>query len=837
MSKTRIRSRYQRQILGWLTDNSGSVSEISKSVDIRTPHTSLALSELRKKGWVHRDDNYGIRGSIHSITELGRTRLEQDRLELYTKYGNKLDDRHDGVLLESSGGELLLCYQKSPPNSLVALPIDPFIINPNNEDNSTGTEGVIWASVIPDSIKWYSAEAMKQIKPPEQLNFGTLDAYLQTTASFALVLVKLLKPITQWNVPPGTVFRTPNYSQSELPPLISTGEFSIGTIPSTDIEVTWTNRLHAHLSSEIDINLLINAFSDESVILRNSPIKQERPALPTGSILHWLRQRHKRMSDESLLAKFQHIKSSIEDGSVNTLSMPIQRALARDFGYCEWIDGLPKNIEISNISTEGLMSIITHIRSEYTTDYIVEWDWDIDRDLEYLTNLLRDTRCRLLITKAGPMVKIPSSLASLVSMPELAMAELKLPNNHVINVELSNKLSRQVNVAHSVIPSSAKEMLESFESGEWNLNVMTDASDNFTFRNEIWQALNKYPEGDEIWANNIEFDNPLAAWIATPSDFRASRWVRVVSRIEGQWADLLDYHDIPTRLLISSLSLASDQWRYSATEQLSQHFLNDNQILVEICKEDWVSIQAGSISSAILLVCDRLPIEFSNYVGDAVDQWLDSPIFADRILKALFRQSNSGDFDRFNVMEKVMLASEIHPKNSILYNWGRYVSSLKNSEIIPNDVAREIMSWLPYNWWYGNAANWLVGQLSSSVGRRWIAEQLLPWPALLFRLEGELWGPPGFPSKFNRQVPNTAELLFIPIMQDCIAKDFLMDTFDLVSYKEDQNYRVTARTHPKLHYLVKDLSEWPDFTHDVITEGAQEIGSLLFGISYHKNVG
>ena len=126
LSKTRIRSRYQRQILGWLTDNSGSVSEISKSVDIRTPHTSLALSELRKKGWVHRDDNYGIRGSIHSITELGRIRLEQDRLELYTKYGNKLDDSYDGVLLESSGGELLLCYQKSPPNSLIALPIDPF---------------------------------------------------------------------------------------------------------------------------------------------------------------------------------------------------------------------------------------------------------------------------------------------------------------------------------------------------------------------------------------------------------------------------------------------------------------------------------------------------------------------------------------------------------------------------------------------------------------------------------------------------------------------------------------------------------------------------------------
>ena len=34
------------------------------------------------------------------------------------------------------------------------------------------------------------------------------------------------------------------------------------------------------------------------------------------------------------------------------------------------------------------------------------------------------------------------------------------------------------------------------------------------------------------------------------------------------------------------------------------------------------------------------------------------------------------------VFEKVVLASEIHQKDSILYNWGKYVQSLTNSEII-----------------------------------------------------------------------------------------------------------------------------------------------------------
>ena len=836
LSKTRIRSRYQRQILAWLNDDSGSVSEISKSLDIRTPHASLALSELRKKGFVHRDDTYGIRGALHSITESGRAILEENRLSLFRKYAANIDQDFDGVLLESNGNELLLCYHKKPPNSLVALPLDPFNDNIEKDQDSTGTEGVIWASVVPGSITWYSAHNLQQISPPNELGINTLDAWLQTTDTFALVRVKLFAPLIQWNIPPGTNFRTPEIYAVSSPKIISSGKYTIGNVPDTNIEVTWGNRLHAHLSSEIDVNLMINSFSEDAFVLRKNPVKPDIPTLPIDSILAWLRRRHNRMSEEKLLGKYQQIKSSIMEKPAKTISTSLQKELSRDFGYCNWVINPPKNIEISNVSTNGLISIITYLRDSYTEDYVIEWDWDIDRGYEFLDNLLRDARCRLIVTKTGPAKNIESSHAMLKSLPSLAMAQLILPNQHFVEVELSSSSGHNSNVSHSIIPSDATELINSYDNGSWDLTKMSGNSDNFEFKSDIWQSLTKYPEGDEEWSNSIELVNPLAAWIATPARNRPSRWVRISSKLTGNWVDLMHCEVTPPKLLLGGLGSASEDWKMKAIKLLAQHFLDDNQHLIEAKKGVQSSHELSALSTAVLLICDKLSDEFTQYVREAVDEWLDTPLFADDVLKALFKQVRNVGYDRFGVFEKVVLASEIHPKDSILYNWGKYVQSLTNSEIISNEQSRGYMSTLPYEWWYANASDWLVGQLSSSVGRRWLGNQMIPWPALLYRLEGEQSGPPGFVTKYVKQNLSSTDLLFIPIMQDCPAKDFLMDTYDLVSHQEDKNHRVTARTHPKLSYLITELSEWPDFNYSVINEGDSTIGSLIFGISYHKNL-
>ena len=442
---------------------------------------------------------------------------------------------------------------QKPPNSLVALPLDPFHDNIEKDQGSTGTEGVIWASVVPGSITWYSAHNLQQISPPDELGINTLDAWLQTTDTFALVRVKLFAPFDTVEYSPRTKFRTPEIFQVSSPRIISSGKYTIGNVPDTNIEVTWGNRLHAHLSSDIDVNLLINSFSEGAFVLRKNPVKPDIPTLPIDSILAWLRRRHNRMSEENLLGKYQQIKSSIMERSTKTISTSLQKELSRDFGYCNWVINPPKNIEISNVSTNGLISIITYLKDDFTADYVIEWDWDIDRDYEFLDYLLRDARCRLIVTKTGPAKRIESSLAMLKSLPNLAMTQLILPNQHFVEIELSSSSGHNSNVSHSIVPSDATELINSYENGSWDLTKMSGNSDDFEFKSEIWQSLTRYPEGDEEWANSIELVNPLAAWIATPARNRPSRWVRISSKLTGNWVDLMKCEDTPPKLLIVGL--------------------------------------------------------------------------------------------------------------------------------------------------------------------------------------------------------------------------------------------------------------------------------------------
>ena len=557
--------------------------------------------------------------------------------------------------------------------------------------------------------------------------------------------------------------------------------------------------------------------------------------MPINCLYDWLKLRHKRLSKERLVAKFEEIKSTIYNQSINDLSVALQKDISKDFGYCDWVDEVPKNIEISNLSLDGLKSIILHLRTSCDYPYIVEWDFDTEVNLEFLNHLIRDNNCRLLVTRRGESVKIDSSLGRLVSLPKLAMARLTLSDQHFLDLELTHKSKNIVEVAHSVYPNDAKELLRSYQNELWDLTLMSGTSDDFRFRDQIWQALHKYPSGDEEWANKIETTNPLAAWIATPPENRPSRWVRISGKIDGNWSDLMAVDRISLNLLLTSINTASDEWRLMAIRAISNHFLLDNQTVVETIKSENQSMNSVAIATAILLICDKLPLEFSEIIENAIDEWLDSPFFASEVLEALFRNDGNDNFDRFNVHSKVMLASKIHPTNSILYNWGKYVSVIQNLESISNEMMRVFMTLLPYQWWCGNSANWLVSQLSSSSGRRWLANQEIPWPALIFRLDGELWGPPGSRQRFTRKIPNSGDLLYIPIMQDSVAKSSLMDVFDLVSKSEDANYRVTPRTHPKLVYLLRDIKNWPDFSVDVINEGESTIGALIYGISYHKN--
>ena len=56
MSGERIRSGHQRRVLNWLLDGGGTVSEIAESLQLRMPHASLALRQLRERQEVSREE-------------------------------------------------------------------------------------------------------------------------------------------------------------------------------------------------------------------------------------------------------------------------------------------------------------------------------------------------------------------------------------------------------------------------------------------------------------------------------------------------------------------------------------------------------------------------------------------------------------------------------------------------------------------------------------------------------------------------------------------------------------------------------------------------------------
>ena len=122
MSNGKIRSSYQRRVLNWLLDGGATVSNIAEALSLQMPHASLALRQLRERGEVAREDQSGIRGAAHFITEIGRQRIEQDALSRLKANATSAPSQADGVVLGHDGQHVLLGYVKPLSSDLIRLP-------------------------------------------------------------------------------------------------------------------------------------------------------------------------------------------------------------------------------------------------------------------------------------------------------------------------------------------------------------------------------------------------------------------------------------------------------------------------------------------------------------------------------------------------------------------------------------------------------------------------------------------------------------------------------------------------------------------------------------------
>ena len=65
--------------------------------------------------------------------------------------------------------------------------------------------------------------------------------------------------------------------------------------------------------------------------MRKNVIKPDVSVMPIDSLYDWLKLRHKRLSKEKLLAKFEEMKTVIETQSINGLSVAMQKEISKGF--------------------------------------------------------------------------------------------------------------------------------------------------------------------------------------------------------------------------------------------------------------------------------------------------------------------------------------------------------------------------------------------------------------------------------------------------------------------------------------------------------------------------
>ena len=137
----RIRSTYQRRVLDWLADGGGTVTEVSKALEIRVPHASAALKQLRESGDVVRDD-VSIRGSRYRLSSQGLARLESDGLARLNQLVSwPPPPGAAGIILARDGPMLLLGYATKPAGPLLGMPERPMDEESGVVENSSGNAG------------------------------------------------------------------------------------------------------------------------------------------------------------------------------------------------------------------------------------------------------------------------------------------------------------------------------------------------------------------------------------------------------------------------------------------------------------------------------------------------------------------------------------------------------------------------------------------------------------------------------------------------------------------------------------------------------------------------
>lgn len=831
MSKGRIRSNYQRRVLNWLLDGGGTVSHIATALSLQMPHASLALRQLRERGDVGRDDEAGIRGADHFITDQGRLRLEHDALARLRDAPLEGATQADGIMLGHDGQYVLLGYVKQLQSELIKLPQHAIDASFSPVDNSNGNTGGAWAVVRTESSRWYDLATLEPTPPPPVMEQGTLSDWSLRSPSICVIHAQLLDPTHSWSMAPGSWFNTLE-TTTEMG--LAYGKHTIGHTIGNTVPIRPPMSTHGHLPSKVGRKMALEALSDGALVFEHLRQSGSERTLPLEALWYWLRRKHPRLATKKLELRFQDLCRYLVNETSTAPSIALQRALLADFGKANWTLGeVLSRVNFSGTTSVGASALLEWYLADTEVESVVEWEHQVDGNQDLLQHLLASQRCRILLTSNGEARRLSHSSASIKSAGELGVVILRLGRGKAFSVKLVETIreTRPTSV-HEQIPTTALELIDAAKDDAIHYEKFTTKAHSLEQRKNIWHALSLYPEGDEKWANQIESTFPLASWIATPQTERSSRWIRLRNTLEPGWADLLPIEACDTSTLIRAMPVASTQWANKALDKVRQRFTHNIQSILQY--ESYLGDEQLKpwMSAAVLLTAQHLPDEFQRMVEAACKQWLMQPHAVQEVLEALFPIGMPLNERNQACMQLCLDASTQQPRGTLLHAWGATVRMIEHNQQTSPEGLRTLMRLLPNAWWTVWSGDWLLVQLSSTSGRRWLSEQEISWPALLARPPGERAGLPGLAIQHPQRMLALEDVLQIHLIENGIGKPALLDVHDMLATVVREEPVHYGRLHPLVGWLARPVDAWPSIRIDDLKTGDEEVAALLYARSF-----
>lgn len=850
ISPKKIRSKHRRRILSILAESEATVTELAHNSGLRTPHVSAEIRRMRNEGLASSDLLPGSRGARISLTENGWKMLEQDEWSKVLTLESSPLDRDSCCLISRDEDRLTLCFLSPPKETMVQIPNR--ILNPVSDyQTSTRNSGVswTWAVLSERSPRWFDKGLMTvSDSPPELVGPENIEAYTEKAPIFGVVRAKLLDSdkaplisLGKWFTQPNQIHKAPLDE-----PTYHRGEWALGSPHSKSPDVRPSQPVAAVIKERLPRSVLLRSARSNSLILADvSGLDIDGNLYPLGALDYWIEIIHPRVS----VAERKKRLSSLRDRITTSKRIKIEESTLRKFRK-DWggRNFLADNSKIDHIDLRGL--------NKSATESLIRWSIDEnDRPLviEIKSNLSNSLQSRIASKKNLRLVIMDEITNYFSSFDTLRVDRIRtLPWLSFCTISGDEIPVRMVEKGKT---TNFPEDFESSIISPWDILGISPKNENFKHQiapnslSIIKSALSQYPEGDEEWANQIEAQYPLAAWIATPKKSRWQRWQRVSSRLDTEWMALLDFDYLPIERISELANDAPVSVKHIFSETITSKLRSNPDNLLR----SWPAIDPlHANSGAAWLACHFiqnsawLPKEsYPDILGWAVEAWLSHPpqdsIGALTGLKWLYEYENRSQDDFEKIIFRISDIGANLPEGHQLNTWSRLLSyASKSKEKDLSDISFFIRD-LPHSWWAPFSSEFLVNILESDKHKD-ILETNTPWCSLVLRPIGEKSEAPGLSSYphpgCDVNLHNLLQNYLRPFDDDLPSTqslDHLRDLLDALQSVKNGMIPVPGRSHKLSGWLAQPRGKWPDFSIDMMVEGNKNISErLIMGKSgYH----